>query len=163
MIKNFDEFILESSSSIREFSISDPDKNYPFKMVSDDLYKTFNYSSGKFEELPIVIGIVPVIFSYRIRAGYDVVDGEYNLDYCAGADQTMVEYLFNIILNALRYKKGDPFKDWPFQEIKPYFKDEKNFPKLLKMLQKDDMVKVDIPDVKEIRKDYFEANKYFMK
>ncbi len=163
MIKRFAKFILENTSSVREFTISEPDKYYPFKMVSNDLYKSFNFHTGKFEEMPLVIGVVPVIYSYRIRAGFEGADGEYNLDYCAGNDQTMVKYLFNIILNVLRYKKGEPFKGWPYQNIKPYFKDEENFPKLLKMLPKDDMVNVEIPDVTEIRKYYFETNNIYLK
>lgn len=146
MIKRFNDFILESVGSIREFTIVEPDDDYPFKMVSNTL------ENGK----KVVIGVMPVIFSYRIVAGYEDVQ-DYRINYCSGNDPAMVKYLFNIILNILRYKKGDPFQGWPYQEIKPYFNDKKNFPKLLKMLPKD-LVSIEIPDVKEIRKIYYDRH-----
>jgi hypothetical protein len=158
MITRYNDFINESEGgSPRNFSIVEPDDNYPFKMISDTTHHTYDFETGEYVDKNLVIGVVPVIFSYRIRAGYNDLN-DYNLDYCAGSNPVMVQNLFNIILNILRYKKDDPFKGWPFQNIKPFFKDDENFPDLLKMLPKKDIVKIEIPDLLEIRKIYYDRN-----
>lgn len=87
------------------------------RLVSDD---------GKIE-----MGIHPVIFGYRVRAGY-VGEDFFMFDWCGGADQTQTELLYSIAKNILEHKNS--FDGVPiFSKIKPFYKD-KDFVKSIESL-----------------------------
>lgn len=70
----------------------------------------------------IEMGIYPVIFGYRVRAGY-VDSMSFELDWCGGDDHSQVELLYSIAKNILEHKNS--FNGIPtFSKIKPFYKDE---------------------------------------
>lgn len=87
---------------------SAPDSEYYFeRLVSED---------GKIE-----IGIYPVMFGYRVRAGFiDAFCSE--IDWCGGADQTQVELLYSIAKNIIEHQ-GDFTNMLMSSEIKPFYND----------------------------------------
>lgn len=71
------------------------------------------------------MGIYPVIFGYRVRAGY-IGDSYVYLDWCGGDDQTQIELLYSIAKNIL--ENQDNFKGIPSNsKIKPFYRDEEFF------------------------------------
>ncbi len=92
-----------------------------FKQEDNDdleLFQRLVSEDGKIE-----MGIHPVIFGYRVRAGY-VGDMVYQLDWCGGDDQEQLELLYSIMKNILENKGG--FVGVPVvSEIKPFFNDTK--------------------------------------
>jgi hypothetical protein len=82
-------------------------ENFVCRLVSDD---------GKIE-----MGIYPVIFGFRVRAGY-VGDLGCNIDWCCGADHRMLLFAYNACKKLLE-EKGNFGGIPPISEIKPYFKD----------------------------------------
>ena len=77
------------------------------RLVSDD---------GKIE-----MGIHPVMFGYRVRAGY-VGIMMYEMDWCGGDDQAQLELLYSIAKNILENKNS--FDGVPtISMIKPFYKD----------------------------------------
>jgi hypothetical protein len=82
----------------------------------NDLYQRLVSEDGKIE-----MGIYPVIFGYRVRAGY-AGQMSYELDWCGGDDQTQVELLYSIMKNIL--EKNNSFKGVPMNStIKPFYND----------------------------------------
>lgn len=82
----------------------------------NQLYQRIVSEDGKIE-----IAVHPVMFGYRVRAGY-VGDSYVHLDWCGGSDHSAVEMLYSIAKNILE-AKGD-FKGVPSHSIiKPYYKD----------------------------------------
>ena len=68
------------------------------------------------------MGIYPVMFGYRVRAGY-VSGMGFELDWCGGADQGQVELLYSIAKNILESKGS--FEGIPERSnIKPFFNDQ---------------------------------------
>jgi hypothetical protein len=92
-----------------------------------------------YEELPngTIIGIYPVIYGFRIRAGYAMTSGEspimysYELDYCAGADGFYIQGIYAMVKHIL--VNNSDFKQFPRQDIKPIQKDTKVFTKLVNL------------------------------
>lgn len=74
----------------------------------------------------IEIGVYPVIYGYRIRAGfagYMVCE----LDWCAGADWERVNRLYSIMMAILGQRPEGPdcFDDLPSQSrVKPFYNDQ---------------------------------------
>lgn len=101
-----------------------------FNPAEDDdhnlLYQRIVSEDGKIE-----IAIHPVIFGYRVRAGY-VGDGWVQLDWCGGNDQAQLELLYSIAKNILEHKgnfEGVPGKS----NIKPFYKDFEFVDKILSL------------------------------
>lgn len=92
-----------------------------FKQEDNDdleLFQRLVSEDGKIE-----MGIHPVIFGYRVRAGY-VGNMIYELDWCGGDDQEQLELLYSIMKNILENKGS--FVGVPVvSEIKPFFNDTK--------------------------------------
>jgi len=97
----------------------------------------------------IEVGVYPVIFGYRIRAGI-VGDGFCHLDYCAGADLKEVENIYSLVISIMNNKMDAmineaneipsirdvshfTFKDFPRQHVKPMFNDHECFMALAEM------------------------------
>lgn len=83
------------------------------------------------EEHNIELGIYPVIFGWRIHAGY-IGDFYYHIDYCCGDKKDMVEFLLSVVKNILEKNNYD-FKVLPNQNIKPVFNDRECFPNLIEL------------------------------
>lgn len=94
--------------------------------TKEHLYQRLVSEDGKIE-----MGIHPVMFGYRVRAGY-VGLMIYEMDWCGGDDQTQLELLYSIAKNILENKNsfdGVP----PISMIKPFYKDD-NFVKHIESL-----------------------------
>jgi len=94
-------------------------------MTPDELVQNgliFGYRSADNE---IYMGIYPVIYGYRVNAGYtgDIV---YQFSICAGNDQKAAEEIFSIVLDLFRNRHTkNPFRGIPhYQERRPYYYDE---------------------------------------
>lgn len=86
------------------------------------------------EDGTIEIGIYPVMFGYRVRAGF-IGGFSTELDWCGGDNQTQVELLYSIAKSILESQgnfNGMP----PFSKIKPFFKDEEFIDKVYSLLKK---------------------------
>lgn len=73
------------------------------------------------EDGKIEMGIYPVMFGFRVRAGY-VGDYGVLMDWCGGANQGQVELLYSIAKNILEHRgsfTGVPERS----DIKPFFND----------------------------------------
>lgn len=96
-----------------------------FTQAPDDLKKQLFCrmvsENGKFE-----MGVHPVIFGMRLRAGY-VDDDGCILDYCAGEKQDSIEVLYGLSLKMLSEIDEDDENTikrlLPHSTIKPFFKD----------------------------------------
>lgn len=74
------------------------------------------------EDGKIELGVYPVMFGYRIRAGF-VGSFCSEIDWCGGNDQMQVELLYSIAKNILE-SKGN-FNELPIcSKIKPFYKDD---------------------------------------
>jgi len=81
-----------------------------------EVYQRLVSEDGKIE-----MGIYPVMYGYRVRAGY-VGSMCCELDWCGGDDQSQLELLYSICKNILE-SKGN-FSNIPIRsEIKPFYKD----------------------------------------
>lgn len=84
--------------------------------VEAGLYQRMISDDNKIE-----MGIYPVLFGYRIRAGY-VGDCAYHIDWCAGNDQKIITLLYSILKNIL--ESGFDMKKLPGSSaIKPFYND----------------------------------------
>lgn len=82
----------------------------------NQLYQRIVSEDGKIE-----IAIHPVMFGYRVRAGY-VGNTYVHIDWCGGSDHSAVEMLYSIAKNIL--ENTGSFKGIPsHSKIKPYYKD----------------------------------------
>jgi hypothetical protein len=108
-----------------------------FKKTTDD--KTYLFERRISENGLIEIGVYPVMFGYRVRAGF-AGSQSYELDYCGGADQKMVELLYSATLTMLSQKEENynAFDDiLACSKIKPYFNDAEFTAWLLERAGKD--------------------------
>jgi hypothetical protein len=105
----------------------------------------------------IEIGIYPVMFGMRIRAGF-VGTYTYEIDYCAGSDQMWVEALYSAIKCILenRPEERSCFNGFPLQTVKPMINDPACFTKLSSM---NTILKhTKLPSISILRKEYFDNN-----
>lgn len=73
------------------------------------------------EDNKIEIGVLPVIYGFRVRAGY-VGAGGCEIDWCCGNLQSMVELGYFVCKKLL--SQGCSFSDMPSSSrIKPFYKD----------------------------------------
>lgn len=73
------------------------------------------------EDGKIEMGIHPVLFGYRVRAGY-IGSMSYNFDWCGGDGQSQVEMLYSIAKNILEHKNN--FEGIPVcSKVKPFYND----------------------------------------
>lgn len=86
--------------------------------LENQLYQRLVSEDGKIE-----MGIHPVMFGYRVVAGY--TGSQFlELNWCGGDDQSQVELLYSIAKNILE-QKGN-FEGLPLvSEIKPFYNDKK--------------------------------------
>lgn len=85
--------------------------------VNHQLFQRLVSEDGKIE-----MGVYPVMFGFRVRAGYIGGMG-FEMDWCGGADQGQVELLYSLAKNILENKghfKGIPERS----NIKPFFNDQ---------------------------------------
>lgn len=73
----------------------------------------------------IIMGIYPVMYGYRIRAGYYNLNF-YELDWCAGNEIEHINILYSMCYYCLSKRSvNDPFINLPATSIrKPYYNDE---------------------------------------
>lgn len=88
--------------------------------AADDL-KNSLYHRHISQDGRIELGIHPVIFGYRVRAGF-INSGMYELDWCGGDKQSDIELLFTVAKRILTDRTD--FKGIPaHSKIKPFYKD----------------------------------------
>lgn len=108
-------------------------ENYIFRQES---------TCGKVE-----IGVWPVMFGYRVRAGFT---GSLccELDYCCGDNDIHVGFIYNYVKNIMEQQEvsRDMFRIFPRQNIKPFFKDAENYEKFCS-LANDNMKIVKLPNI----------------
>ena len=91
--------------------------NFILAEDSEDLYQRLVSEDGKIE-----MGIYPVMYGYRVRAGY-VGSMICQLDWCGGDDQGQLELLYSIAKNILEFKGS--FTGVPDRSnIKPFYNDK---------------------------------------
>ena len=116
---------------ISKFEDSPDDENMIFRKIRDG----------------IEVGVYPVLFGYRIRAGV-IGDGGVWLDYCAGNDLKEVENIYSLVISIMNNRIDEfnsmpgkldrerafyTFNDFPRQQVKPMFNDFECFMKLSEM------------------------------
>lgn len=99
----------------------------------------FMHSDGIIE-----IGVYPVIFGYRVRAGF-VGDWSFNLDYCCGDSQEDIEEVYSMVLHVLKNQETVDFEAFPSYKIRPILKDIDCINTLREMSI--GMEKIEIPNV----------------
>jgi hypothetical protein len=109
-------------------------ENYYERLVSDD---------GSIE-----MGVYPVMFGYRVRAGF-VGRMSCEIDWCGGAEQKQVEALYAIAKNIIE-RKGN-FINVPIaSKMKPYYNDI-DFIMRLGQLTKEPVIPVKLKPLKEYK------------
>lgn len=84
--------------------------------IEQGLYQRLVSEDGKIE-----LGIHPVMYGYRVCAGY-TKNQWYEIDWCGGSDHANVEMLYSIAKNILE-NKGDFIGIPSRSNIKPFFND----------------------------------------
>ncbi len=107
----------------------DVENQMMFRKVSED---------GKIE-----VAIHPVIFGFRVVAGY-VGSQCYSLNYCAGNEQGYIELIYSMVIVALEVANGN-FKVFPHQNVKPMFNDPECFRALDMMFKDEDFDMMRLP------------------
>jgi hypothetical protein len=132
-------------------------KDAPFDKNSG-LYKRKTSSDGVYE-----IGIYPVIFGFRIRAGF-VGRMWCELDYCAGADLTMINLLYNIVVTIMSKRieqNENPFAGFPKQDVKPMINDPECLQKMMELFKDykiEEAVTITNEDLQSFRNGSFKEN-----
>lgn len=73
----------------------------------------------------VELGIWPVLFGYRVRAGY-VGDFYYGLDWCCGEHLIVATITMEFLMKMVEKDGIDVIKKLPgFSKIKPWYKDDK--------------------------------------
>lgn len=106
----------------------------------------------------IHMGVYPVIFGYRIRAGfYESRKQFYELDYCCGNLQSNVELMYSMVKNILEQQEysSNIFRCFPYQESKPFFTDIENWLKCVALTKDIEIVK--LPLVTEMKRKQLNA------
>jgi hypothetical protein len=128
---------------------------YRFKQgISDPTDDGFMYHAiTDCETNPLVIGVYPVMYGFRVRAGYK---GEmsYSLDYCCGNEKGDVELIYSAVKNIIEQRSEKPFIGFPVQNQKPFMRNEVEFKQLLDMIDKTTYVRQHMPDIHEIKRSY---------
>lgn len=124
-------------------------------ILSEDLLFKIESTCGRIE-----IGVYPVIFGFRIRAGFAPNEGFYELDYCCGNEQKSVELIYSVVKNILEQKDYSPgmFSTFPRQDRKPFFNDVVNYGTFLSLM-KEPYTPVKLPDIHSAKTLYL--SKYF--
>lgn len=121
-----------------------------FKEVEPDQDAAFLYEMRS-ECNQVTIGVYPVIYGYRVRAGM-VGDMFYFLDYCCGNQQDMVEAIFSVTKNILEQREVDKgLWDFPRQDLKPFYKNPKEFAEFTAMADEKTFEVKKIPNLSELR------------
>ena len=107
---------------ISKFEDSPDDENMIFRKIRDG----------------IEVGVYPVLFGYRIRAGI-IGDGAGCIDYCAGNDLKEVENIYSLVISIMNKLMDEgiflgvrdaAYHIFPRQQVKPMFNDFECFMKL---------------------------------
>ena len=79
------------------------------------------------------VGVMPVIYGYRIVAGFNESRMFFELNYCAGASQIDVTELYNLVYRILSSQVMIEFSVFPDFKVKPIFNDKECIYKLREM------------------------------
>lgn len=104
----------------------------------------------------IEIGVHPVLFGFRILAGY-VGNDIYELNYCAGGSIKEIEKIYSIVLTILSNRSEFHFDGFPRQIVKPMYNDTICENALIKMMSGLDPIKVSTPHVHIKKNQYLTA------
>lgn len=101
----------------------------------------------------VEIGIFPVIYGFRVRAGY-VGDGSCRLDYCCGNSQIMTEILFSMVKNVLEQREaGRSLWIFPKQVRKPFFQNDHEFTEFISMIDSGTFERILLPDLHKLKEE----------
>jgi hypothetical protein len=106
----------------------------------------------------IVIGVYPVIYGFRVRAGF-IGDMFYYLDYCCGNEQGDIELIFSAVKNILEQRSIDDRQlfNFPHQEYKPFMKNITEFKQLISEINKETYQRVKLDNI-HIKKTLYMIN-----
>ncbi len=104
----------------------------------------------------IQVGICPMMFGYRIRAGL-VGDDCYYIDWCGGSDKDAVTRLYSLAATIIfgREEGREAFRDLPpCSLVKPYVLDQAFCEKIERMAREHKLIDVQVSDLRlsEIRR-----------
>lgn len=113
----------------------------------------------------IEMGIWPVMYGMRIRAGF-LEPGcthslFYKLDYCAGADQLWMQQIYSLVKSILEHREVDTnaFNGFPAQIVKPMIKDFDCLMGLIRMAKNYNPANIiELPSIIDLRSKYFADN-----
>lgn len=120
-----------------KFVDQDTDPDVFYRKVSED---------GRLE-----VCVSPVIYGYRVRAGY-AGSFCYELDYCAGDRTETIEQIYRMVLAIL--SADIPFGYFPEQRVKPMYNDPKCTIQLIDLAAELPQEQVDFHDLHEKKIEY---------
>lgn len=94
-----------------EFKSSEPTENFIFREISEN-------------EI-VEIGVYPVLFGFRVRAGF-IKNDFFHIDWCCGNNQFVIERMFTILKLILEKREEDAYCFrllLPNSKIKPFYND----------------------------------------
>lgn len=125
------------------FKPAEPNRNFIHREVSE---------SGTVE-----IGVYPVMFGFRVRAGF--INNDYvHIDWCCGNNQFVIERMYSVLKSIFSKREEDAycFKGLlSHSEIKPFFKDEKFVMWISKHIP-EDFKEESLPDLHALKAKYME-------
>jgi hypothetical protein len=107
------------------------------------------------EDGKLEIGVWPVIYGYRVRAGH-VGDQYCHIDYCAGDQISAIQEIYSMVMGIL--SSGKTFKDFPRQQTKPMYNDPECTIQLWELCKGLELEKLDFSDVHLKKMEYY--NRY---
>lgn len=122
------------------FTQAETNENYIYREVSEN---------GTVE-----LGVYPVAFGFRIRAGF-VGDGWVNMDWCAGDQQHVIEWLFSCAKTILSKRKDNMEAFQGIPEcclIKPFFNDQDFVWEISNLAE--EVVNYKLPDLHDLKNKY---------
>lgn len=126
-------------------------------------FREDNTDSGLVEKIVsnrFQVGIYPVIFGMRVRAGYKD-SYVYNIDYCCQMNKQYLDLIYSIVIHILynHHNEENPFNYFPYQNKKPFFEDE-NFKYLLNYINYDNFEKYELKSIEKMREEFFKKVGY---
>lgn len=102
----------------------------------------------------IEIGVAPVLYGFRVRAGY-TNDFMYHIDYCAGNNLDQVQRIYSIVLSILSARTHDFFEGFPVEHVKPMHNNPQCFIKLIHLLGTNEVINVKTPNIHNLKQNLF--------
>lgn len=127
------------------------------KRVPDDI-KNAMFFRHETEDGQWEVGIYPVIFGFRIRAG-EVGSPTVRLDMCIADSWLNMRSIFPIVCKIIEERGRVPdIHEWPHAKIRPVWKDDDFMAQLVLMSRDPESLdEYDIPNFRDIRESYLNS------